>query len=66
VLTPTEKKITQLVATRSRNREVAATLFISEKTVEAHLSHIYAKLNLRSRTELAARLHTPADPADSS
>jgi DNA-binding CsgD family transcriptional regulator len=65
-LTPTEEKIARLVATGSRNREVAAELFISEKTVEAHLSHIYAKLELRSRTELAARLHALIDPADPS
>jgi DNA-binding NarL/FixJ family response regulator len=56
-LTATEEKVARLVATGSRNREVAAALFISQKTVEAHLSHIYAKLGVRSRTELAARLH---------
>ena len=34
------------------NREIAATLFMSVRTVEGHLSHIYAKLGIRSRTEL--------------
>jgi DNA-binding NarL/FixJ family response regulator len=58
LLTPTEQEVAQLVATGRRNREVAASLFISEKTVEAHLSHIYAKLGIRSRTELASRLHS--------
>jgi DNA-binding CsgD family transcriptional regulator len=37
-------------------REVAQTLFLSEKTVEAHLGHIYSKLEIGSRRELAAAL----------
>ena len=55
-LTPTEARVAELVAVGRTNREVAAGLFLSEKTVEANLSRIYAKLNVRSRTELAARL----------
>jgi DNA-binding NarL/FixJ family response regulator len=38
------------------NKEVAATLFLSEKTVENNLSRVHAKLGVRSRTELAAAL----------
>jgi DNA-binding CsgD family transcriptional regulator len=38
------------------NREVSATLFLSPKTVEMHLTRVYRKLGVRSRTELAARL----------
>jgi DNA-binding NarL/FixJ family response regulator len=55
-LTPTEAKIAQLVAGGRTNKEVAAQLFVSVKTVEANLSRIYAKLSLRSRSELAARM----------
>jgi DNA-binding CsgD family transcriptional regulator len=43
------------VAVGQTNREVAATLFMSVRTVESHLGRIYRKLGIRSRTELAAR-----------
>jgi DNA-binding CsgD family transcriptional regulator len=55
-LTPAERRVADLVAEGRTNREVAATLFLSERTVATHLSHIYAKLGVRSRTELARRL----------
>ena len=45
-----------LAASGLTNREVADRLFISPKTVEANLSRIYAKLRVRSRTELAAKM----------
>ncbi len=53
-LTPQEEAVTTLVARGLSNREVAAELFISPKTVQYHLTRIYAKLGLRSRSELAA------------
>jgi DNA-binding CsgD family transcriptional regulator len=52
-LTPAERRVAELVARGGTNREVAAALFLAERTVEAHLSHVYAKLGVRSRTELA-------------
>jgi DNA-binding CsgD family transcriptional regulator len=55
-LTGAEERVARLVAEGKTNREVAAALFVSERTVETHLSSIYRKLDLRSRTELAARL----------
>ena len=52
-LTPTERKVAELVAAGRTNREVAAELFISVKTVEVYLTRIYRKHGVRSRTELA-------------
>jgi DNA-binding CsgD family transcriptional regulator len=55
-LTPAEHRVAALVAEGRTNREVAAALFLGERTVASHLTHIYAKLGVRSRTELARRL----------
>ena len=55
-LTATEQRVADLVATGRTNREVASALFIATRTVEWNLSKIYAKLGLRSRSELARRL----------
>jgi DNA-binding CsgD family transcriptional regulator len=55
-LTPTERAICELAASGLRNHEIAARLFLSEKTVEANLSRGYRKLGVRSRTELAAAM----------
>jgi DNA-binding CsgD family transcriptional regulator len=52
-LTPAERRVAELVAEGQTNREVAAALFLTERTVETHLTHVYAKLGVRSRTELA-------------
>ena len=55
-LTPAERRVAGLVAEGRTNREVAATLVLGERTVASHLTHIYAKLGVRSRTELARKL----------
>jgi DNA-binding CsgD family transcriptional regulator len=52
-ITAAEARIAELVAAGRSNREVAGELFMSPKTVEAHLSRIYRKLGVRSRAELA-------------
>jgi DNA-binding CsgD family transcriptional regulator len=52
-MTVAEARVAELVAAGRTNREVAGELFMSPKTVEAHLSRIYRKLGLRSRAELA-------------
>ena len=55
-LTPTELQVAELVATGQSNKEVAAALFVSVRTVEANLSKIFRKLGIESRSELAGRL----------
>ena len=52
-LTPQELQVALLVARGATNREVAAEVFLSAKTVEKHLGNVYRKLELRSRTQLA-------------
>jgi DNA-binding CsgD family transcriptional regulator len=59
-LTPAERRVASLVVEGRTNREIAAALFLGERTVASHLTHIYAKLAVRSRTELVRHLHTPA------
>lgn len=60
-LTPQEQAVAQLVARGLTNREVGAELIVSAKTVEHHLSRIYSKLGIRSRTELARTVLTPGE-----
>jgi DNA-binding CsgD family transcriptional regulator len=55
-LTQAEQRVAALVAEGRTNREVAAALFLSERTVESHLTRVYAKLGVRSRTQLARAL----------
>ena len=62
-LTPTEERVARLVAGGAKNQEVADELFITLKTVEWHLSQIYRKLGVRSRTELARWMATQEPPA---
>jgi DNA-binding CsgD family transcriptional regulator len=61
-LTETERRIAELVQAGQTNREVAAELFLSPKTVEANLSRIYHKLHIRSRTQLARALSDSQEP----
>ena len=51
-LTPSERRVAELAASGMTNRDVAAALFISPKTVEANLARIYRKLGIKSRAEL--------------
>jgi DNA-binding NarL/FixJ family response regulator len=51
-LTPSERRVAELAASGMTNKDVAAALFISPKTVEANLARIYRKLGINSRAEL--------------
>jgi DNA-binding CsgD family transcriptional regulator len=55
-LPPAEERVAALVAEGKTNREVAAALFLSDRTVEGHLAHIFGKLGIRHRTEIAGAL----------
>jgi DNA-binding NarL/FixJ family response regulator len=57
-LTPQELRIAQLVAAGSTNKEVAAAVFLSPKTIEYHLASVYRKLGVRSRAELGHALRS--------
>ena len=66
-LTATELRVVALVATGLTNAEVARRLYVSRHTIESHLSHVFAKLGLASRVELAvqaARHDLPAGQLD--
>jgi DNA-binding CsgD family transcriptional regulator len=53
-LTPTELQVVELVARGLTNPEIGQRLFIGRGTVKTHVSHVFAKLNVSSRAELAA------------
>jgi DNA-binding CsgD family transcriptional regulator len=62
-LTESERRVAELAASGLKNREVAARLFMSPKTVEANLARAYRKLGIHSRAELGAKLAVDRAPA---
>jgi DNA-binding CsgD family transcriptional regulator len=64
-LTAAEQRVAALAAQGLSNKQIATHLFIAVHTVEVHLAHVYAKLAVRSRTQLANRLaRLPSPDAD--
>ena len=55
-LTAQELRVALLIAEGASNREAAAQLFLSPKTIEAHLGHAYRKLGVHNRAQLATTL----------
>ncbi|MGZ4191264.1 MAG: helix-turn-helix domain-containing protein, partial [Solirubrobacteraceae bacterium] len=55
-LTPTERRVARIAASGLGNREIAQSLFVTEKTIETHLASAYRKLGIRARGQLAAAL----------
>jgi DNA-binding CsgD family transcriptional regulator len=51
-LTPTERDVVRLVGEGLANKDIATRLFVSPRTVQAHLTHVYTKLVLTSRVQL--------------
>jgi DNA-binding NarL/FixJ family response regulator len=54
-----EQRVAELAASGMTNRNIAAAMFISPKTVEANLASIYAKLGIHSRAELGSHMSQP-------
>ena len=63
LLTRREQEIAELVASGLSNREIAARLFISKRTVDAHVEHIFSKLEISSRVQLTVLLQAQAPRA---
>jgi DNA-binding NarL/FixJ family response regulator len=55
-LTPAERRVAELAAAGSANKDIAQTLHVTVSTVEAHLSRAFLKLDVHSRSQLAIRL----------
>jgi DNA-binding CsgD family transcriptional regulator len=51
-LTPSERRVAQMATEGQTNREIAQALFVTPKTVETHLSHVYRKLEIQARSQL--------------
>jgi DNA-binding NarL/FixJ family response regulator len=65
-LTRMERQVADLVAEGLTNPAIGARLFVSRRTVETHLSHIFTKCGLTSRTQVAAEVvrHAPEQPVE--
>ncbi len=62
-LTRSERNVAELAASGLTNRDLAQRLFVTEKTVETHLGHAFAKLGIKSRRELGGVLDVDAAAA---
>ena len=62
-LSAREREVAELVTDRRTNKEIAAALFLSEKTVETHLRNIFRKLSASSRVQVARAVERDRDPA---
>ena len=65
-LTPAEHAVAGLVAEGLTNPRIGERLYISHRTVQTHLAHMFAKLDIATRAQLAAEVtrHRGSDPAD--
>lgn len=57
-LTPSERRVAQMATEGQTNREIAQALFVTPKTVETHLSHVYRKLGIQARSQLPEAVST--------
>ncbi len=63
-LTAAEQRVADLIVSGATNRDAAAALFVSVRTVETHVASIYRKLGVRTRTELARALSAQQSHGD--
>jgi DNA-binding CsgD family transcriptional regulator len=63
-LTPAEHRVAMLAAQGRSNPQIAQQLYITRRTVETHLTHVFQKLNLSTRSELATRVADAGSPGD--
>lgn len=61
-LTPAERDVARLVCEGLGNKDIAARFFVSPRTVQAHLAHIYTKLGINSRVQLVNEARGQAEP----
>ena len=59
-LTPSERRVAEMAAGGPTNREIAQALFVTQRTVEVHLTSIYRKLDISSRSQLTTALSEPS------
>jgi DNA-binding CsgD family transcriptional regulator len=62
-LTASERRIAELAAQGHSNSEIAQTLFVTARTVEGHLTHVFQKLGVNARTDLPKALVAPTQAA---
>ena len=62
-LSEREGEVARLVAEGETNKEIAAELFLSEKTIEKHIARIFGKLDVSKRTQIAAAIGREGEPA---
>jgi DNA-binding CsgD family transcriptional regulator len=61
-LTPSERRVVDLVGQHLSNAEIAERLFVSKTTVKSHLTHVFDKLQVNNRAQLAAAVHDRKAP----
>ena len=63
-LTASELRVARMAATGATNRDIAQRLFVTQKTIETHLRHVFEKLNISRREELPHELATPGEATE--
>jgi DNA-binding NarL/FixJ family response regulator len=65
-ITPREQEVIRLIMGGYRNKQISEELLVSASTIKKHITKIYHKLNITSRSELMTLVNSPASPSDTS